>query len=479
MPSGGDGTFLTDAQDTSTTVQTAVQIPNMSLVRSADAEELSERRMELVRNAHMRAEHQAQARMTMLDLANALDKASLRRRELEARILEEQGVAVGLREELTTWPPKVEHVKNKWEDLRLKVVDWGIKASAREGAAFPLLLTLALEWRPIGERRSVTGKPLSDEESMKVDRLLLKEMLKSWYAQVSEKGPARKVSEIKVAENPLTAELEAMARLLEEEREKNKALQGQIDAKDAEVKSILRRILQLEDEKVALLKQAEKAREVLVVEKQVLRDELDKVPDLLRQKDQENELIRKALAELQEEILRVKAQAEADRLALIERIQLLAAELENALTSAKHMKETAVKAKREQTGCISPEKFAQLIIELEELRDQMNLIGTEKDNEKELIHSLKQQLSRNRRRWELERQFLPLLHQVKGPVGPPSRGVAKKEALWATQSAVVTQAPPEILGQVPSDRMKPCRSSGDVRKIQASTNGFRAARNLM
>lgn len=286
-------------------------------------------------------------------------------------------------------------------------------------------------------------------------------------------------SQIKVAENPLTAELEAMARLLEEEREKNKALQGQIDAKDAEVKSILRRILQLEDEKVALLKQAEKAREVLVVEKQVLRDELDKVPDLLRQKDQENELIRKALAELQEEILRVKAQAEADRLALIERIQLLAAELENALTSAKHMKETAVKAKREQTGCISPEKFSQLIIELEELRDQMNLIGTEKDNEKELIHSLKQQLSRNRRRWELERQFLPLLHQVKGPVGPPSRGVAKKEALWATQSAVVTQAPPEILGQVPSDRMKPCRSSGDVRKIQASTNGFRAARNLM
>mmetsp|Transcript_32179 Transcript_32179/g.67288 ORF Transcript_32179/g.67288 Transcript_32179/m.67288 type:complete len:316 (-) Transcript_32179:47-994(-) len=315
---------------------------------------------------------------------------------------------------------------------------------------------------------------------MKVDRLLLKEMLKSWYAQVSEKGPARKVSEIKVAENPLTAELEAMARQLEEEREKNKALQGQIDAKDAEVKSILRRILQLEDEKVALLKQAEKAREVLVVEKQVLRDELDKVPDLLRQKDQENDLIRQALAELQEEILRVKAQAEADRLALIERIQLLAAELENALTSAKHMKETAVKAKREQTGCISPEKFAQLIIELEELRDQMNLIGTEKDNEKELIHSLKQQLSRNRRRWELERQFLPLLHQVKGPVGPPSRGVqTKKEALWATQSAVVTQAPPEILGQVPSDRMKPCRSSGDVRKIQASTNGFRAARSLM
>ena len=30
-------------------------------------------------------------------------------------------------------------------------------------------------------------------------------------------------------------------------------------------------------------------------------------------------------------------------------------------------------------------------------------------------------LTMERRRWELERQFLPLLHQVKGPVGPPSQ----------------------------------------------------------
>jgi len=445
------------------------------LVRSAEAEELSERRMELVRNAHMRAEHQAQARTTMLDLAAALDKASLRRRELESRIHEEQAVSQQLRDELATWPPKVEQVKSKWEDLRLKTVDWGIKASAREGAAFPLLLTLALEWRPVGERRSVTGKPLSDEESMKVDRLLLKEMLKSWYQQVSEKGPPRKISEPKVVENPLAAELAEMGRLLDVEKSKVKELQSQLDAKDQEMKSTLRRILQLEEEKLALLKQAEKAKESLLAEKDALQLELDKVPPLLQEKENEKDAIRQALAESQEEVLRVKAQAEQDRLALIDRIHQLAAELENALTSAKHMKETAVKAKRETTGCISPEKFAQLIIELEELRDQMNGIGSEKDNEKELIHSLRQQLSRNRRRWELERQFLPLLHQVKGPVGPPSKPIAKKDNSWATQSAVVTRVPENPV-QVPADRMKPSRSTGDVRQIQASTNGFRAAR---
>eukprot|EP00434_Breviolum_minutum_P011119 symbB.v1.2.009809.t3/scaffold627.1/size179893/1 len=73
-----------------------------------------------------------------------------------------------LREELATWPPKVEKVKEKWEDARVQIAYWGVKASAREGAAFPLLLTLALEWRPIGERRSVTAWMLGGSWGVKV-----------------------------------------------------------------------------------------------------------------------------------------------------------------------------------------------------------------------------------------------------------------------------------------------------------------------
>ncbi|CAJ1362437.1 unnamed protein product [Effrenium voratum] len=135
------------------------------------------------------------------------------------------------------------------------------------------------------------------------------------------------------------------------------------------------------------------------------------------------------------------------------------------------MKEAAVKASQRQPGsCISPEKFAQLIMELEELRDQMKWIGTDRDSEKEAINSLRLQLTRNRRRWELERQFLPLLHQVKGPVGPPSKA-AKKEAPWATQSAVV-------LARAPEEMRPRGGSSGAVNRNMASTNGFRGVRAL-
>ncbi|CAJ1352425.1 unnamed protein product, partial [Effrenium voratum] len=78
------------------------------------------------------------------------------------------------------------------------------------------------------------GKPLSDEESMKVDRLLLKEMLKSWYALVTEPGPARRSSVHLQEVEAKKEEHQSLAKLLEEEREKNKALQKELIAKEEE-----------------------------------------------------------------------------------------------------------------------------------------------------------------------------------------------------------------------------------------------------
>lgn len=261
-----------------------------------------------------------------------------------------------------------------------------------------------------------------------------------------------------------------LTKLLEEEREKNKALTAQLATKHEEVKIHFRRMTQLEDLNIDLRSQAEKDKEQLESEIQRLKAEMEKMPGQLAKKEEIIVLLRQELAEERENVFRVKADAEEEREKLLERIQQLADELQHALTTAKQMKEQAVKSMRQPASCITPEKFAQLIMELEELKDQMRSIGSDRDHEKEAINSLRQQLRRNRRRWELERQFLPLLHQVKGPVGAPSTTL--KDAPWATQCPVVTKAPE------PEPRMQQSRSSGaiDGQRSMASTNGFRKAR---
>jgi len=474
----GDGTFMTADEDITVIAerQTAGSLSLATAVRNADAEELSARRIQLVKDAHLRAEHQVHARNTMLELAEALEKASSRGHQLEQAVLQEQLVSARLREELATWPPKVDKVKEKWEDARVQIAYWGVKASAREGAAFPLLLTLALEWRPIGERRSVTGQPLSTEESLKVDRLLLKEMLKSWYSQVSERPPAQRrqsVHNTVVEVEKNTEEIERLVKMLEEEKEKNQVLEAKLAGTHEEVRKHHRRATQLEDENLSLLRKAERDKEQLLAEIERLKLEIEKIPELMAKKEQLIVVLKQEVAEEKENTLRVKAEAEEDKNKLLDRIQQLADELQNAITTSKHMKETAVKAMRQPGSCISPEKFAQLIMELEELKDQMRSIGTDRDSEKEAINSLRHQLRRNRRRWELERQFLPLLHQVKGPVGAPSSQV-KKDAPWATQSAVVAAVAPDPV------RMQQSKSTGQIDgrggHNMASTNGFRKVR---
>eukprot|EP00435_Cladocopium_sp_Y103_P064140 s63_g25.t1 len=131
--------------------------------------------------------------------------------------------------------------------------------------------------------------------------------------------------------------------------------------------------------------------------KSTMQEGPEKIPELVAKKEQAIIVLRQEVAEEKENTLRAKADAEEDRQNLLTRIQQLADELTNAINTSKHMKETAVKAMRQPGSCISPEKFAQLIMELEELKDQMRSIGSDRDNEKEAINSLRQQLRRNRR----------------------------------------------------------------------------------
>ncbi|CAE8598422.1 unnamed protein product, partial [Polarella glacialis] len=80
-------------------------------------------------------------------------------------------------------------------------------------------------------------------------------------------------------------------------------------------------------------------------------------------------------------------------------------------------------------GFISAEKFSELIIQLEEMKAKMGQLGEERDRERETSFLLKSQLNDKRRTAELERQFLPLLHKVTGPIGPCHPSMKKKQGL--------------------------------------------------
>ncbi|CAK0881663.1 unnamed protein product, partial [Prorocentrum cordatum] len=146
------------------------------------------------------------------------------------------------------------------------------------------------------------------------------------------------------------------------------------------------------------------------------------------------------------------------------RIKMLTGELDQAVILARHMRETALKAKRDMALSVSPEKFSQLVGLLEDTKDRMAQMGLELDGHREESASLKSKLLRNQRRLELERQFLPLLHRASGPLGPKSRGGGKvaENAARPTQAMLASgELPPP--GAEQGATLRESRSAGSVR----------------
>mmetsp|Transcript_59903 Transcript_59903/g.106548 ORF Transcript_59903/g.106548 Transcript_59903/m.106548 type:complete len:522 (-) Transcript_59903:122-1687(-) len=459
-----------------------------SSARPLQNEALSARKIELINDAKMRAEHQEQARVTMLNLAQALDEASVRRRELEHMVVKEQQLSEKLRVELAGWQPKLDKALAEIDVWKQRTMNKEIECSLYERPFLPFLTWWAIEYRPLGERKSaVPGVRLSEEEAGDVDRLTLRSMLRSWKSQ-SRGSTALKVmaakhaEEVQLLKSQLKSEREEHAKLLDAEKKRVQELEEKLAGKDEEIMKVERRLRQVEEEKIALMDKIEAAEARHKAEVDELKRQLAEVPALLAEKDAAYALLLKALKEAEEAVLRAKADAEAEIAALKARILELAEELRKSLGLARHLKETATKAKREATGCISPEKFAQLIVELEELRDKLGNIGTSKDSDKDALDALKLKLGQNRRRMELERQFLPLLHKVNGPVGPQNRSLKKKPD--PRQQAGAMQQLDNMVGPngVPLDpRMRHSRSAGgidmsgqagDRGNPMASTTGF-------
>merc|ERR1712187_130797 len=136
-------------------------------------------------------------------------------------------------------------------------------------------------------------------------------------------------------------------------------------------------------------------------------------------------------------------------------------ELKEALALAKYLKDTALKAKRSAGSSISPEKLAQLVAKLEEMREKLAWLGREHDADKSKSQWLQSQLNQKTRSMELERQFLPLIHKIRGPIGPQNEVLCSKTRMSQTQS-MGNLGPPAELG-----------SDGNRTAAQlAATSGF-------
>jgi len=149
----------------------------------------------------------------------------------------------------------------------------------------------------------------------------------------------------------------------------------------------------------------------------------------------------KELESAQDALRNASQEHENDKKEYSERIRTMGSELQQALVLARFLREEALKAKRDAATSVSPAKFAQLVAQLEDMKNELGALFKDCNTEKESNAYLRRQLDQNRRQLEMERQFLPLLHKVRGPVGPGNSSIKKKVEKSGATTAAGAAAP--------------------------------------
>jgi len=493
--------------------EVASEAPSEALaVPEEEAENVSpNKRKELAKQAEMRAEHQAAARLTMLDLAKEMIEGAKEREELEKILAKEKAKSRKVQLELEASRAREKEVEEKMMDAKCEMYHhrfhhsmlndgflqtmmlWSreamptdmlgdnpsrtlppIKAdagqngvtSAEMGRVLPagtLSRDLALAGPPLssegkedavgiaedndgqaakpprrpadstetdGTRRRLrqqdtnAGRQLQGEHDnrSKGDGVTLLWMFRAWRAFKDE--ARRHKEEAKPPEVIIekdTGELDKMKEMYEktlaEERSKVRALEKRVQGLLDEIEKWKLAVEQLEREKQELLKKMKPVtQEDLGLEE--LQRKYEEALKELEEKNSQIERMRKDIRELQSRLVKEREQSEHEIIKLKSQIRDLAAEMQRQILFAKHLRDLALKAKRDAAMSISPEKFAQLISELEGMQHKLTTMGAEHDRESQQANLLKMKLDMNKRRLELERQFLPLVHMVRGPVGP-------------------------------------------------------------
>lgn len=292
----------------------------------------------------------------------------------------------------------------------------------------------------------------------KGDGMMMLWMLRGWREVIDELKQRRlQDAEMELKLKALRAEMakmkEGYEKQLTEEKAKSRALEGRISQLLDEIEKLKMRCDQLEREKAELAKKMNTG----VPDNRPYEELLEKYKKLQEMYENRGlhiEQLKEEIRDLERTLAKEREESAKEITNLKAKIRELAAELTRQITFAKHLRDIALRAKRDAASSISPEKFAVLITELEDMRDKMKVIGSENAREAEQVKMMGLKLDQNKRRLELERQFLPLLHKVRGPVGPQNPLFQKNMAALAAAAMV-----PDDMGPgSPPDRLRMAHS---------------------
>lgn len=290
------------------------------------------------------------------------------------------------------------------------------------------------------------------------DKVAFTWMIKLWHGQVEEGKRIRREEE---AERERERLIEERKRQMREEIERRVGevmkqigdLQTQIE-KQAETIDVLKQKIwdleaQLDRERKEAAERERKLRSQGGSLEKDLAEALGKIVVL----EEQVKVLTADLEESREIYRKAQAEHEAEAKRLSEIIKNITSELQQALVLTKYMREAMLKAKRDAAGSVSPMKFAELIAQLEEMRDQLGVLQKDYMYEKTSNQDLASKLDKNKRRLELERQFLPLIRGARGPLGPKNVGAvngdaAPKKGDWgnvtAPSEAEMTEIPKKM-----------------------------------
>lgn len=487
--------------------QTGLPISTIGEDGADDSAASTERHNRLLIEAEMRAEHQAAARTTMLDLAHALETSNAKAHALASQLRAEYDASASLRRHNELLQKEVDTLENAELDRQAKV----LKEKALESGNkffFNMLMEKSREAYPgelfdaAGNKSDSDGRPhtadmpLHDQNLVPTgcqstqempaslgsfvsvgDKVSISWVVKLWYREV-ELTRARKAKEREEEERRRKLE-EEQRRIAEERRKAVEEVQKIVRDLEAQLERARKVMEEHQQQQEKLEKELREAKERAAREASAAHAREEALKAELADTKQKLAETMTSLADLslefeaaQEALRRADEAFASERNKLQGIIRQIGSELQEAMILAKHMRETALKAKRDAAGSVSPSKFAELVAQLEGMKSQLSQYAKDCAFEKETNAWLHRKLDKNSRQLELERQFLPLLRKVRGPVGPKTKVAGEngaKRSQDATQVAVqATNMPP--LGASPG-KMRMSQSAGALTDNRAATAG--------
>mmetsp|Transcript_32104 Transcript_32104/g.73413 ORF Transcript_32104/g.73413 Transcript_32104/m.73413 type:complete len:535 (+) Transcript_32104:105-1709(+) len=460
----------------------------------------------MVREAELRAEHQQQARAMMIDLARTVEELNSQNKELQASLRAEVQHSNDLEAKVARLQTEVVNVKFQDECRESdRLYERGLQTN---GMVFGMLLEASRDiWqpelfprpRPQKAQGEPDGSPqaarakrfaprllvpsrldkLKREEAFQTicsggsnaaDRITFTLIVRMWRQEVIRAAKRRVVAEVEEQQRSL---LEDRERLIGDEVEKRvgefrKAvsdLEYQVDMLTEEKKAHEQRIQELLEQLDQQLLQNKEKEQKSLEELRALQAEIKALKMQLEDANRKRSSMNSQYEETERELRRELAIREAEIRKLKEIISNLECDLAQALVLARHLKDTAMKAKRDAAMSVSPKKFAMLIADLEEMKDRLTRLGKEYGKERTIGEALKGELERRQRQLELERQFLPFLHVSRGPLGQKApaphaatTGAAGRKSKSPDASWEVPISPGE--GGSPNPKLKGSQSAG-------------------